>query len=109
MNLSYVALGLIFFALITIVLGVVKLHEYPGKIAEARDHPQHDAIVATSIMGLIFFPMWVFALIWAYGGIIGQPLPPVPKPVPASAEAAPKHAKHAAPAVKASQPDEPKV
>ena len=92
MSLSDVSLLLLLFVLITITLGVVKLHEYPGKIAEARKHPQHDAIVATSIMGLLFFPLWVFALIWAYGGVIGQPLPLVPKPVPAPKQHG--HSKH---------------
>jgi hypothetical protein len=68
------------------VLGIVKLHEYPVVIAEARNHPQRDAIMACSVMGLIIFPFWMFALIWAYGGTIGNPFPPVaPGDAPAQA------------------------
>jgi len=74
-TLEYVSLGLIIFAVVVIVFGIVKLHEYPGLIAERRNHPQKDAIVACSLMGLLVFPFWMFALIWAYGGTIGTPLP----------------------------------
>jgi len=77
MMLSIASLLLIVFSVIIIVLGIVKLHEYPVVIAEARNHPQRDAIMACSVMGLIIFPFWMFALIWAYGGTIGNPLPPV--------------------------------
>jgi len=75
MALSITALFLILFSVIIIVLGIVKLHEYPVGVAEARNHPQRDAIMACSLMGLIIFPFWMFALIWAYGGTIGNPLP----------------------------------
>jgi hypothetical protein len=67
-KIQYISLFLIFFSVITIVLGIVKLHEYPSTIAEARNHPQRDAIFATSVMGLIIFPLWMFALVWAYSG-----------------------------------------
>lgn len=77
MLLNATSLFLILFCVIIIVLGVVKVHEYPGVVAKARNHPQHDAIVACSIMGLLIFPLWIFALIWAYGGVIGTPLPDV--------------------------------
>lgn len=77
MILSITSLLLIVFCVIVIVLGIVKLHEYPVVIAEARNHPQRDAIMACSVMGLIIFPFWMFALIWAYGGTIGNPLPPL--------------------------------
>lgn len=77
--LSYTALFLIFFAIIVIVLGIVKIHEYPHKVAVARNHPQADAIMVTSLLGLIVFPLWMFALVWAYGGVIGQP---VSRPAP---------------------------
>jgi len=75
MALNITALGLILFCVIIIVLGIVKVHEYPGNVAKARNHPQHDAIVACSLLGLIVFPLWMFALLWAYGGVIGTPLP----------------------------------
>ena len=83
MALNVTALCLIVFCVLTIILGIVKLHEYPGKIAAERNHPQHDAIVACSVLGLLVFPLWMFALVWAYAGVIGQPLA---QPEPAAAK-----------------------
>ena len=49
------------------------IHTYPGKVAKLRNHPQTRAIEVTSLMGLIFFPLWVAALIWAHSNaIIGR-------------------------------------
>jgi len=95
MKLEIVSLGLIFFSIIVITLGIIKIHTYPGKIAEARNHPQAKAIDVTSLLGLIIFPFWMVALIWAYSGaVIGklydqeteQPasLPPEPMPTKAA-------------------------
>lgn len=69
-KIAIVSLFLIFFSVITIILGIVQLHTYPGKIAEKRGHPQRDAIEATSIMGLLIFPLWMLALVWAYSGAV---------------------------------------
>jgi len=55
---------------ITIILGIVKIHTYPGKIAKARNHPQTQAIEVTSLLGLIVFPLWMLALVWAYSGAV---------------------------------------
>jgi hypothetical protein len=91
MKLEIVSLGLIFFSIIVITLGIIKIHTYPGKIAEARNHPQAQAIDVTSLLGLIIFPFWMFALIWAYSGaVIGklydqeteQPASPPPESLP---------------------------
>lgn len=72
-KIAIISLFLIFFSAVTIILGIVKLHTYPGMVAEQRGHPQKDAIEATSIMGLLIFPLWMLALIWAYSGaVIGQ-------------------------------------
>jgi len=69
------ALSLILSSIVIIVLGIVKLHTYPGQIAMQRNHPQTKAIEVCSLLGLIVFPLWMAALIWAYGGVIGTPLP----------------------------------
>ena len=66
MILNYVALFLIFFTVLVIVVGIVVIHELPGKIAEQRRHPQVDAIKIMSYLGLIAFPLWMAALIWAH-------------------------------------------
>ncbi len=36
MKLEIISLLLIFFSVITIILGIIKIHTYPGKIAEAE-------------------------------------------------------------------------
>ena len=69
-KIAYISLFLILFSVIIIILGIVELHTYPGKIAEKRGHPQKDAIEATSLMGLIIFPFWMLALIWSYSGAV---------------------------------------
>lgn len=70
MKLEIISLFLIFFSVIVIVLGIIKIHTYPGKIAKARNHPQTEAIEVTSLLGLLIFPLWMAALIWAYSGAI---------------------------------------
>ena len=73
MKLEIISLTLIFFSVIVITLGIIKIHTYPGKVAKARNHPQTDAIEVTSLLGLIMFPLWMFALVWAYSNaVIGK-------------------------------------
>ncbi len=69
-KIAIISLFLIFFSVVTIILGIVKIHTYPGKVAEQRGHPQKDAIEATSLMGLLIFPLWMLALIWSYSGAV---------------------------------------
>jgi uncharacterized membrane protein len=99
-KIGYISLFLIFFSVITIILGIVEVHTYPGKIAEKRGHPQKAAIEATSLMGLIIFPFWMIALIWSYsdaviGNLVQPPddktsdedaIEPDPDPAPESKE-----------------------
>jgi hypothetical protein len=59
-------LGLIIFSVVVIVLGIIKVHELPGEIAKKKGHPQAEAIRICSLLGLIVFPFWMFALVWAY-------------------------------------------
>jgi hypothetical protein len=72
--MQYASLGLIVFSVILIILGIVKVHTLPGQIAKQRSHPQATAIEACSLLGLLVFPLWMFALVWAYAGAIGTPL-----------------------------------
>ena len=74
-GMEITALSLILLSVVIIVLGIVKLHTYPGQIAMQRNHPQAKAIEVCSLLGLIVFPLWMAALIWAYAGVIGTPLP----------------------------------
>jgi len=90
MKLEIISLFLIFFSVIVIVLGIIKIHTYPGKIAKERNHPQTEAIEVTSLLGLLIFPLWMAALVWAYSGAIvgklyrggeeGEEAPPAGKP-----------------------------
>ena len=66
MNLEIVSLFLILFAVIIIVWGIAVVHTLPGKIAKKRGHSQVEAIEITSYLGLLVFPVWMGALIWAY-------------------------------------------
>ena len=38
----------------------------PSQIAQARGHRNTSAISACSIVGVVFFPAWIVALVWAY-------------------------------------------
>jgi hypothetical protein len=66
MNLEIVSLFLILFAVIIIVWGIAVVHTLPGKIATKRNHSQVEAIEIMSYLGLLVFPLWMGALIWAY-------------------------------------------
>jgi hypothetical protein len=66
--------GLIVFCVIVIVVGIIKLHELPGKIAQDRGHPQAEAIKICSLLGLLIFPFWMIALLWAYTKPVLQPI-----------------------------------
>ena len=78
MKLEIISLSLIFFSIIVIILGIIKIHTYPGKIAKARNHPQVEAIEVTSLLGLLIFPLWMAALVWAYSGAVVGNLYPRP-------------------------------
>jgi len=64
--LKKVSLCLILFSVIIIVLAIVFMHTMPGKIAHSKNHPQAEAIEIMSLLGLLVFPLWMVALIWAY-------------------------------------------
>jgi hypothetical protein len=66
MSLEIASLLLILFAVIIIVWGIAVVHTLPGKIAKKRGHSQVEAIEITSYLGLLVFPLWMAALIWAY-------------------------------------------
>ncbi|MGJ8673901.1 DUF3302 domain-containing protein [Rubritalea sp.] len=64
-SLTWVALGLIFFVIVLVLYMIVVLHMLPGKIAKKKNHPQQKAIEICSLMGLIIFPFWMVAMVWA--------------------------------------------
>lgn len=64
--LMAVSLGLILVSVIIIALFIIFVHTMPGKIAEKRGNPQARAIEILSLLGLLIFPLWMAALVWAY-------------------------------------------
>lgn len=70
MEIKIISLSLILFSIIITVWGIYMIHMYPGKVAKQRKHPQLRAIEVTAVMGLIIFPLWIFALIWAHSNAI---------------------------------------
>jgi hypothetical protein len=60
------ALFILFLSTAIIVIGIITIHELPYNIAKKRNHTQQDAIRCMSIMGLVLFPLWLLAMIWAY-------------------------------------------
>ena len=90
-TIALISLGLIVFCVLVLVVGVYELHSLPGRIAAQRSHPQTQAIEVCSVLGLLVFPFWMIALIWAYAGTVGMPLDlatdaePTGMPTPASA------------------------
>jgi len=56
-------------ALVLIVIFVCLLLAFvPGNIARSRGHANARAIRLCGLLGLVFFPAWIFALVWAYTG-----------------------------------------
>jgi Na+/H+ antiporter NhaD/arsenite permease-like protein len=66
LTLKIVSLSLILICIIVIVLFIIFVHTMPGKIARKRNNPQAEAIEILSLLGLLIFPLWMAALVWAY-------------------------------------------
>jgi amino acid transporter len=64
--LMAISLGLILCCVIIIILFIIFVHTMPGKIAKRRGNPQAEAIDILSLLGLLIFPLWMAALVWAY-------------------------------------------
>jgi hypothetical protein len=66
MILDYVALGILVFVALTLVYGVIAIHDIPYEIAKARNHPHQDAIQAAGWVSLFtLHAIWPFLWIWA--------------------------------------------
>ena len=100
--LMAVSVGLILTCIIVIILFIIFVHTMPGKIARKRGSAQTEAIEILSLLGLLIFPLWMAALVWAYmkpftlsvarvdqaGSTASNPATePNPEPVQASASA----------------------
>lgn len=79
--LSWFALGIIFFVILTLAYGAIAIHDIPYLIAKDRGHPHRDAIHAGGWVSLFtLHAIWPFLWIWAvsyhpehgYGGYPGK-------------------------------------
>lgn len=66
MALNYVALGVLFFVVITLFYAIIAIHDVPYDIARRRNHPHQDAIHAAGWVSLFtLHALWPFLWIWA--------------------------------------------
>ncbi len=64
--LSYFALGLSIFVLLTLAYGMIAIHDIPYHIAKKRNHPHQDAIHTGGWVSLFtLHAIWPFLWIWA--------------------------------------------
>jgi len=64
--LSYFALIVLIFVVLTLAYGMIAIHDIPYHIAKARDHPHQDAIHAGGWISLFtLHAIWPFLWIWA--------------------------------------------
>jgi Protein of unknown function (DUF3302) len=64
--LDYVALGILFFVVITLFYAIIAIHDVPYEIAKHRNHPHQDAIhVAGWVSLFTLHAIWPFLWIWA--------------------------------------------
>ena len=64
--LDFVALGVLFFVVLTIIYGVIYIHDIPYEIAKKRNHPHQDAIHTAGWVSLfLMHTIWPFLWIWA--------------------------------------------
>jgi hypothetical protein len=88
--LSYLALGLIIFVLLTLAYGMIAIHDIPYHIAKKRNHPHQDAIHSGGWVSLFtLHAIWPFLWIWATSyhpehGYAGQPKKTAPDQTPAA-------------------------
>lgn len=65
---SFTIIVFVVLALGLLALFALVLCALPGDIAAARGNPNREAINVCSWMGLIIWPLWVVAIIWAHTG-----------------------------------------
>ena len=64
--LDVAALLILAIVVVAVISLLVAVAIVPGRIAQRRHHPQTDAIRMTGYLGILFAPLWLLALIWAY-------------------------------------------
>ena len=65
-TLDYFALIVLLFVLLTIIYGILYIHDIPYEIAKKRKHPHQDAIHTAGWVSLfLMHTIWPFLWIWA--------------------------------------------
>lgn len=65
-TLDYIALCVLIFVLLTLIYGVIYIHDIPYEIAKKRKHPHRDAIHTAGWVSLfLMHTIWPFLWIWA--------------------------------------------
>ena len=65
--LTWFALVLLIFVILTLAYGMIAIHDIPYNIAKKRNHPHRDAIHAGGWISLFtLHAIWPFLWIWAY-------------------------------------------
>jgi len=65
-TLDYIALGILFLVVLTIIYGIIYIHDIPYEIAKKRKHPHQDAIHTAGWVSLfLMHTIWPFLWIWA--------------------------------------------
>lgn len=73
-------IGYIIVAVLVVGVGY-GLGSIPGAIAKSRGHPNAPAIRLCGLLGLLVWPAWVVAFIWAYTNARPTERPSIPRPV----------------------------
>jgi len=77
---STAGLVAIIFAVALVLIFIAGL---PGLIAERRRHPNANAIIVCGLVGILIWPAWIVAFIWAFTGPDrSKPQPVAPRPAP---------------------------
>lgn len=64
--LDWIGAGLMIFVFLVLAYGIIYIHDIPYKIAEKRNHPHQDAILAAGWLSLfLLHVIWPFLWIWA--------------------------------------------
>ena len=64
--LTWFALGVLIFVVLTFAYGLIAIHDIPYHIAKERDHPHQDAIHTAGWVSLFtLHVIWPFLWIWA--------------------------------------------
>ena len=65
-TLDYIALCVLIFVILTLIYGIIYIHDIPYEIAKKRKHPHQDAIHTAGWVSLfLMHTIWPFLWIWA--------------------------------------------